>query len=331
MKKISIYRPSSIEEAIQILSQHGTEAGVYAGGTDLLVRLKNRLKQAPTYLVDIKKIDNLRYIKEDAQGGVQIGAATKIAEVAGSDLLKRKYPMLVQAVNMISSPELRNASTLGGDLLQEVWCQYLRGGYSCWRNGGYLCYGAIGDNSYYHSAMGGRLCYAVYPGDAATALIPFDARVKLATPAGLKELSVEQLVPGDMMVDGRIQSHVVRYNEILTEVVIPPPKPGVRASFEKLRPRGVWDFAMASLAMSLQLRDQTIDDARVVFGGIAGKPLRETAVENVLKGKTLSAGLSDQALAVALANAAPLKYNATKIDMAKGLLASGLAKLSTAG
>ena len=330
MKKISIYRPTSIDEAIQILSRHGTEAGVYAGGTDLLIRLKSRLKQAPSYLVDIKKIDNLRYIKEDAQGGVRIGAATKIAEMANSDLLKSKYPMLVQAVNMISSPELRNASTLGGDLLQEVWCQYLRGGYSCWRNGGYLCYGAIGDNSYYHSAMGGRLCYAVYPGDAATALIAFDARVQLATPAGVKELSVEQLVPGDMMVDGRIQSHVVRYNEILTEVVIPPPQPGVRASFEKLRPRSVWDFAMASLAMSLQFRDQTIDDARVVFGGIAGKPLRETAVENLLKGKSFSPGLSDQAVAVALANAAPLKYNATKIDMAKGLLASGLAKLSAA-
>src|SRR5580700_5079546 len=182
MKQISIYRPKTVDEALQILSSHGTEAAVYAGGTDLLIRLKNRLKQAPSYLVDIKKIENLRYIKEDAQGGVQIGAATKIAEVACSDLLKRKYPMLTQAVNMISSPELRNASPLGGDLLQEVWCQYLRGGYSCWRNGGYLCYGAIGDNSYYHSAMGGRLCYAVYPGDAATALIPYDAKVKLATP-----------------------------------------------------------------------------------------------------------------------------------------------------
>jgi len=121
------------------------------------------------------------------------------------------------------------------------------GGYSCWRNGGYLCYGAIGDNSYYHSLWGGRLCYAVYPGDAATALIPFDAAAKLATPQGVKELSIEQMVPGDMLVDGKIQSHVVRYNEILTSVVIPPPKPGVRASFEKLRPRGVWDFAMASL------------------------------------------------------------------------------------
>jgi len=176
--------------------------------------------------------------------------------------------------------------------------------------------------------MGGRLCYAVYPGDAATALIPFDARVKLATPSGIKELSVEQLVPGDMMVDGRIQSHVVRFNEILTEVVIPPPQPGLRASFEKLRPRGVWDFAMASMAMSLQLRGKTIDDARVVFGGISGKPLRETAVENFLKGKTLSADLGDQAVSVALANAAPLKYNSTKIDMAKGLLASGLAKMN---
>jgi xanthine dehydrogenase YagS FAD-binding subunit len=328
MKKISIYRPKTVDEAVQILSSHGTEAGVYAGGTDLLVRLKNRLTQAPSYLVDIKTIDNLRYLKEDAQGRVQIGAATKLAEIADSELLKKRYPMLVQAINMISSPELRNASTIGGDLLQEVWCQYLRGGYSCWRNGGHLCYGAIGDNSYYHSAMGGRLCYAVYPGDAAVALIPFDASVKLATSAGTKELSVEHLVPGDLLVDGRIQSHVVRFNEILTEVILPPPQPNLRASFEKLRPRGVWDFAMASLALTLQVRDNTIDDSRVVFGGIAGRPVRERAVENFLRGKTLSADLGDQAVMVALANAAPLKYNSTKIDMAKGLLASGLTKLN---
>ena len=330
MKQISIYRPKSVEEAVQILTEQGPKAAVYAGGTDLLIRLKNRLTQAPTQLIDIKRIHNLRYIKEDSSGGVRIGAATTLTEIAESDLLKSRYPMLVQAVNMISSPELRNASTLGGDLLQEVWCQYLRGGYACWRNGGYMCYGAIGDNSYYHSAMGGRLCYAVYPGDVATALIPFDARVKLATPGGTKELSIEQLVPGDLLVDGRIQSHVVRYNEILTEVTIPTPKPSLRASFEKLRPRGVWDFAMASLAMSLQLRSGAIEDARVVFGGIAGKPLRETTVENFLKGKTLKEELGGQAAGLALAGAAPLKYNATKIDMAKGLLQSGIAKLNAA-
>ena len=84
MKKVSIYRPTSIDEAIQILSTHGMESGVYAGGTDLLIRLKNRLKQAPTYLVDIKKIDHLRYIREDAEGGVEIGAATKLSELTDS-------------------------------------------------------------------------------------------------------------------------------------------------------------------------------------------------------------------------------------------------------
>jgi xanthine dehydrogenase YagS FAD-binding subunit len=330
VRKISIYRPASIEEAIQILSLHGTESGVYAGGTDLLIRLKNRLKTVPTYLVDIKKINDLRYIKEDAQGNVQIGALTKLAEVADSDILKRKYPMLVQAVQKISSPELRNASTVGGDMLQEVWCQYLRGGYSCYRNGGYICYGAIGDNSYYHSAMGGRLCYAVYPGDIATALMPYDAKVKIATPFGTKEMTVEQLVPGDMMVDGRIQSHVLRSNEILREVTLPAPKAGFQASFEKLRPRGVWDFAMASLALGLQLNGKAIQDSRVIFGGISGKPYRERDVEAFLKGKTLTAQLAQQAADSALKNAAPLKYNGTKIDMAKGLLTSGLDKMASA-
>jgi xanthine dehydrogenase YagS FAD-binding subunit len=328
MKKVSVYRPTTIEEASAVLTRHGREAAVYAGGTDLLVRLKNRLGQAPAYLVDIKKIDNLRYIREEADGSVRIGALTKLAEMADSPLLAKKFPMLVKAIGMISSPELRNASTLGGDLLQEVWCQYLRGGYSCWRNGGYLCYGAIGDNSYYHSAMGGRLCYAVYPGDAATALIPFDASVTLATAAGPKTLSVEQLVPGDLIVDGRIQSHVVASNEILTEVMIPAPRRNLRTSFEKLRPRGVWDFAMASLALGLEVQDGMIADARVVFGGIAGRPWRETAVEDLLKGRPLARGLAADLPPRALAGAAPLKYNAMKIEMARGLLASGLEQLS---
>src|SRR2546422_469156 len=112
------------------------------------------------------------------------------------------------------------------------------------------------------------------------------------------------------------------------EVAIPPPRPDLRASFEKLRPRGVWDFAMASTALGLQLRDKTIEDARVVFGGISGKPFRERSVEEFLKGKTLSAELAGQAPSQALRDAAPLKYNATKIDMAKGLLTSGLEKLA---
>src|SRR5437879_8522444 len=146
MKPISVYRPSSVEEAIQILSLHGTQAGVYAGGTDLLIQLKNRIEAAPTFLVDIKKIDGLRYIKEDGQGGVQIGALTKLAELAESDLLAKRYPMLVDAVQHISSPELRNASTIGGDMLQQVWCHYLRGRDSCHGTAGTISFCELRSN-----------------------------------------------------------------------------------------------------------------------------------------------------------------------------------------
>jgi xanthine dehydrogenase YagS FAD-binding subunit len=122
---------------------------------------------------------------------------------------------------------------------------------------------------------------------------------------------------------------VVRVNEILTEVVIPAPMPDARSSFEKLRPRGVWDFAMAALALNLQVRNAVVQDARVVFGGIAGRPVRERTVEDFLKGKSLTNDVIAQAVERSLANAAPLKYNAMKIEMAKGLLASGLEKVRT--
>jgi xanthine dehydrogenase YagS FAD-binding subunit len=328
MKPVTLYKPASVQEATQILAYHGPEAVVYAGGTDLLIRLKNRLNAAPKYLVDIKGIPELHGIRETPDGGLAIGAITTVAEVAQSDLVARKYPLLTETVKRISSPELRNQSTIAGDILQEVWCQYLRGNYPCWRNGGYICYGAIGDNSYYHSVMGGRLCFAVYHGDAAIGLEALDAGVKIAAPSGVREMSLEALIPGDVMVDGKVQSHILHNNEILTEVLIPPGRPGSVGSFQKIRPRGVWDFAMASAAVNLQVDSGMISDARVIFGGIAVSPYREHAVEAFLKGKRLGGELPLQAAAQALANAAPLKYNEHKVETARGALASGLAAVA---
>jgi xanthine dehydrogenase YagS FAD-binding subunit len=328
MKPVTLYKPASVKEASQILAHHGPEAAVYAGGTDLLVRLKNRLNAAPKYLVDIKQLDELKFIRETPDGGLSIGAITTIAQVEQSELVARKYPLLIETFKRISSPELRNQSTIAGDIMQEVWCQYLRGNYPCWRNGGYICYGAIGDNSYYHSVMGGRLCFAVYHGDAAIGLAALDARVKVAAPAGLREMSLEALIPGDVMVDGRVQSHVLHSDEILTEVVLPPPQAGWRGTFQKIRPRGVWDFAMASVALNLRLQDGAVSDARVIFGGIAVSPHREHAVEAFLKGKRLDGELPQLAAARALTGAAPLKYNEHKVETARGALASGLAALA---
>lgn len=328
MKPVTLYKPSSVAEATQILAHHGPEAAVYAGGTDLLVRLKNRLAAAPKYLVDIKGIGDLKFIRETPEGGIAIGAAMTITQVLESELVTRRYPLLAQTLKHISSPELRNQSTIAGDIMQEVWCQYLRGNYPCWRNGGYLCYGAIGDNSYYHSVMGGRLCFAVYHGDAAIGLAALDAGVKVASASGIKTLSIEQLIPGDVLIDGRVQCHVLHSDEILTEVVIPPPQPGAAGTFQKIRPRGVWDFAMASVAVNLRVDAGKIADVRVIFGGIAVSPYREHAVEAYLKGRQLGGDLPQDAAARALLNAAPLKYNEHKVEVARGALASGLSALA---
>jgi xanthine dehydrogenase YagS FAD-binding subunit len=176
--------------------------------------------------------------------------------------------------------------------------------------------------------MGGRLCFAVYHGDAAIGLEALDAGVKIASASGVREMSLETLIPGDVMVDGRVQSHILHSEEILTEVVIPPPRAGSKGIFQKIRPRGVWDFAMASVALNLHMDGKTISDSRVIFGGIAVSPHREHAVEAFLKGKVLEGELPQQAAALALANAAPLKYNEHKVETARGALASGLATLA---
>src|SRR5260370_23863407 len=120
--------------------------------------------------------------------------------------------------------------------------------------------------------MGGRLCFAVYHGDAAIGLEALDAGVKVAAPSGLREMSLEALIPGDVMVDGRVQSHVLHSDEILTEIVIPPPRHGSLGSFQKIRPRGVWDFAMAAVAVNLHMADGAISDPRVVFRGLGAGP-----------------------------------------------------------
>src|SRR5258708_32652684 len=182
MKPVTLYKPASVKEATQILAHHGPEAAVYAGGTDLLVRHKNRLNASPKYLVDIKQIDELNFVRETPDGGLAIGAITTIAQVEQSELVARKYPLLQQTLKRISSPELRNQSTIAGDIMQEVWCQYLRGNYPCWRNGGYICYAALGGNSHSHRPMGGRMCLSRYHGPPPIGLDTLDPALTIPPP-----------------------------------------------------------------------------------------------------------------------------------------------------
>ena len=158
MKNISIYRPTTVDEAIQIVSHHGTEAGVYAGGTDLLIRLKNRLQQAPTYLVDIKKIDNLRYIKEDADGTVRIRhRRPNCRSWPTPPCSKRNIRCWSRPSTRSHRPSSampqRSAAICCKKSGANIFAAVIRAGETADTS----CFGAIGDNSYYHSAMGGPL------------------------------------------------------------------------------------------------------------------------------------------------------------------------------
>ena len=330
MRSFSYLEPKNVQEAIQLLDQYGGEAVVMAGGTDLLSRFKNDIRtHLAKYVVDISALD-LNYIQPTADGGLKIGATTPLSEIAESTLIRERAPLLAMAAADVASPALRNMGTIGGDLLQQVWCWYLRNDYECWRNGGNICYGAVGDNRFYHSIFGGRLCYAVHASDTGPALLALDGAVKVSGPGGETILSIDKLLPGISIVDGHVKENTLHYNEILTEVQIPPPKPNTRQSWFKERVRKSWDFALASTAVNTVMQDGRIVESRMVLGGTDVKPRRAEAAERTLNGNNLSENLINQAAEASIEGASPLNIgtgNEFRIEILKGVVRKALRAL----
>jgi xanthine dehydrogenase YagS FAD-binding subunit len=332
MKQIKIFKPSSLDEALEILSGSGDRVCVYAGGTDIIFRLKNRLVSfSSDHLVDIKGIRELRSLQITQQGDLRIGSLVTLSELAESHLVARHFGVIREAINEIASPEVRNQATIGGDILQDVWCPYFRTNYPCWRNGGSICFAIPGDHSSYHSIMGGNLCYAAYPGDAAVALIALEAKVKIASKRGIKVVSLKDLLPGTVVADGRLQSNITLSDEIMTEVIVPKMKLGQRCSFEKIRQRLHWGFALVSLAIASEVRNGKMRNTKAIFGGVDVKPYEDTNLEEFLNGKKATPAIIKRASQFALQDAKPLIQNEYKVDIARGLVASGLHRILLTG
>lgn len=331
LPEVKYVAPSSLGEAISILNRYGQRARVIAGGSDLLYLMKkDTMVFDPEVLVDIKHLNELKTLDFDAEQGLRLGALTTLSEVENSSTVQSNYPVLAEAASTVASPQVRNVSTVGGTLTQQVWCWFLREGLPCWRAGGNVCSAVLpgADNRYYHSVLGGRECYAVHPSDVAVALEALGARVTVAGPGGTRTLGFDEFLPGNVWIDGVLQSHVVRANELVTEVRVPPLASNAMGAYVKVALREVFDFAIASLALILWLDGSTITDARAVFGGVAPAPHRDTGVEDVLRGRQLTTDLRDMASQVALRGAEPLENNAYKVDVAKGVVKEALAKLT---
>lgn len=316
---------SSTDQALSALAKYGEGARVLAGGQDLLFRIKKCIVK-PECVVNLKTIPGLNYIRLEPGKNLKIGALTTLSKIAGSAELQQKYSVLAQAAGVVASPQIRNMGTLGGNICQDVWCWYLQDGFSCWKSGGKFCDLAGGDSRYYGSIMGGHLCLSNHPSEAAAALAALDARIHVASPRGERIARISDFLPGHTWMDGRLQSHTLRLDEIVTEIEVPfcP----TRSTYVKFALRKSWDFAIASVAVSAVIKDGVWDDVRIVLGGIATFPYRSQEAESVLRKKKISDALAAAAADAALQHAKPLKMNSYKVGLSKVLLRRALLSLA---
>lgn len=307
-------KATSVREAVRHLSSEG--AMLHAGGTDLLGCLHDHVFGA-VKLVSISKIGGLRGIRRTAEGGLRIGALTTITEVAENPAVKSVYPGLAHGASEVASPQLRNQGTIGGNLCQKPRCWYYRGEFHCVRKGGERCY-AVGGENQFHCILGGDSCYIVHPSDTAPPLMALGASVRVVGPRGTQTVPVEHFHIAPSQDPQR--ETVLEPDEIVTEILLPPPLPGLKSSYRKVRARQAWDFALVGAALAMAVRDGRVEQARVVLSGVAPVPWRAREVETYLTGKPLNLETAANAAEIAVRKAEPMKQNGYKIPLLKAVV-----------
>src|SRR6202008_925517 len=246
------------------------------GGLDTFDWLKDRTKR-PAVVVDLSQVAELRGIKE-VNGGLEIGATTPLTEVVKHPMVKEKFGLLMEAAELVASPQIRNQGTLGGNISQDTRCWYYRSGWSCYRAGGNICYPdtptAINRE---HAILEQDRCVAVNPSDTAPALIALDAELVIKSVSGERVVKAEDYFVGPA-IDIQHMTQL-RPGELLTTIRIPATWAGAQFYFEKVRDRNVWDFPLVNVASALKFSGNNIQAARLAGGAVAARPLRLTRVE----------------------------------------------------
>jgi xanthine dehydrogenase YagS FAD-binding subunit len=317
MPEVQLYQPVELDDALNLADELGKEGWLLGGGQDTYGWLKDRAKH-PRAMIDLNGIEALKGITE-TNDGLEIGAATTLRDIIGDERINRDYSLLVQAASRVASPQIRNVGTLGGNLSQDARCWYYRRGLDCYRAGGNICY-ADGPEAMNreHAVFGASRCVAVSPSDTATALVALEATMVIRSAHGERTLSADDFFVGP---DTHItQMTAMRPGEILTAVRIPAKWAGQRFYFEKVADRDVWDFALVSIAVSMQMDGDSIGESRFVCGGVACTPHRLTNVERAARGKSLSEENAEALAPMASDGAEPLNYNHFKLPLMENLV-----------
>ena len=323
MKSFENIDAKSIKDAVSLLQkfqQQKKSAAVVGGGSEYLQLMKDRVV-TPDYVINLKTISGLNYIREE-RGGFRIGALATLAELEEHDAVKEKLLILSEAAGEAASPQIRNAGTVAGNLCQRPFCWYFRSSnFNCLRKGGEVCYTVTGD-SRFHAILGGGPSYIVHPSDTAPALVALNAQVKIAGPAGEKTIPLEKffVLPS---VDFK-RENILKSDEIVTEIYVPYPKSGSKGYYHKVRERLAWDHAIVSVATVVETSGGVVREARVVLGGVAPIPWRASKAEEFLRSKKIDEETARQAGEIALEGAKPLKDNVYKVGMSKSLIQRAL-------
>jgi len=322
-----LFQPASIDDAVRLIDKYRDDYWVLAGGLDSMDWLKDRLRR-PRYVIDLTQIKELVGIK-DTGGGLEIGAMTPLTQVVHHPVVRDKFGLLAEAAELVASPQIRNQGTIGGNVSQDTRCWYYRGGWTCYRAGGNICYAdtptAINRE---HAILDADRCVAVSPSDTAPALVALEAQMVIRSSRGERVVAAEQYFVGPGIDITRMTT--LQPGELLTSIRIPATWAGAQFYFEKVRDRQVWDFPLVNVASAIKFSNGKVDAARIVVGAVAATPKRLANVEAAIVGKARDEATADMAGRMAVEGAVTLRYNGYKVPLMRNLVKRAIRGVPTA-
>jgi xanthine dehydrogenase YagS FAD-binding subunit len=312
MERFTYAAPRTVNDAVMELSS-SENVKVLAGGTTLIDLMKNGVER-PQRLIDVTGIRELNEFTIDGDE-LRFGALVRMSAVADHPEIKRRYPILSESLWRGASQQLRNMATLGGNVLQRTRCAYFRDPqYPCnKRQPGTGCAAIDGINRS-HALLGtSEFCIAVYPGDWATALAAVDASFDTMSPRGARIISIHNL----HVEPGRTPDveHTLAADELIVRTRIPTQSAYRASTYQKIRDRTSYAFALASAAVALDIQGDLVRDARIAIGGVATRPWRARDAEQSLIGRRLDERAARQASELAYVNARTTSQNAFRVPL----------------
>jgi len=295
-----------------------------AGGTNLLDLMKLNIEK-PTQLIDINRLPLTR-VEELPNGGVRIGSLVKNSDLAYHPLIKKKYPVLSEALLAGASPQLRNMASVGGNLMQRTRCPYFYStDFACnKRKPGSGCAAVDGYNRSNAVLGTSDKCIATHPSDMCVALAALGATIHVQGEAGTRIIPFNEfhLLPGQTPH----LEHALKAGELITHVEIPAIPYASRSHYLKVRDRQSYEFALASAAVILNIKNGKVENAHIALGGVGTKPWRSSAAEKALTGMSANEQNYQKAADAALDQAKGYRDNTFKIELAKRTLVRALTK-----